>query len=267
MPKKFLCSWPGCSRVSPPLEPAQLARRGGFYFCPKHAQFKLARSKTPDELKKIKQTKSEIAKRYFELHPEIRLKLSGDMKKYYELHPEMRKIRGDTLRKTRGSSKDISRRQKALWEIPEYRRKITEACKKRFEDPGIRESHSKLMVKCFEDRQWAGSVKYYDGPQYCSKYTAELRERVRAWFGYVCLECGVPQNGNKLSIHHVWYNKKLCCDASPRSLVPLCASCHSKTSNLRADKRKECSEHFQNIIDTYYGGRCWFTREEMAAFK
>jgi hypothetical protein len=38
MPQIYRCSWPGCPKVSPPLEPAQLARRGGQYFCPEHAQ-------------------------------------------------------------------------------------------------------------------------------------------------------------------------------------------------------------------------------------
>ena len=38
MPQQYQCAWPGCQRVSPPLEPAQLARRGGVYFCPEHAQ-------------------------------------------------------------------------------------------------------------------------------------------------------------------------------------------------------------------------------------
>ena len=38
MPQQYHCSWPGCPRISPPLEPAQLARRGGQYFCPEHAK-------------------------------------------------------------------------------------------------------------------------------------------------------------------------------------------------------------------------------------
>jgi hypothetical protein len=267
MPKDFQCSWPGCSRISPPLEPAQLARRGGQYFCPVHAQFKLIRLKSSEEIEEIRRRSSETAKKYFELHPEIRLKISDKVRKYYKLNPEMRQIKGDALRKTRGSPEDASKRQKKLWENPEYRKKITEACRRQFDDPEKRAGHSKLVKKCFEDRQWMGSVKYYDGPQYCEKWTPELRERVRAWFGYRCVECGTPQNGKKLSIHHVWFNKKLCCDDSPRSLVALCASCHSKTSNLPGSKRNESSRHFQDIIDIDYDGRCWYMRDEMPALK
>jgi hypothetical protein len=173
------------------------------------------RSASSEDLERIRERRSEISREYFESHPEIRLKLSNSMKKYYESHPEMRQIKGNALNKARGSPEDASRRQKKLWESPEYRKKVTEACKKQFDGPEKRANHSKLMVKCFEDRQWMGSVKYYDGPQYCEKYTPELRERVRAWFGYMCIECGTPQNGKRLSVHHVWYNKKLCCDNSP----------------------------------------------------
>jgi hypothetical protein len=179
----------------------------------------------------------------------------------------MRQIRGDALRKTKRSPDVKSKRQKELWQDPEYRKRITEACKKQFMNAEDRIRHSKLMIKCFEDRRWMGSVKYYDGPQYCEKWTPELRERVRAWFGYRCVECGISQNGRKLSVHHVWYNKKSCCDDSPRSLVALCNSCHSKTSNVRSDKRKELSQHFQDIIDTDYDGRCWYTPDEMLALK
>jgi hypothetical protein len=117
--------------------------------------------------------------------------------------------------------------------------------------------------KRYVDQQWYGSVKYYDGPQYCEKWTENLRERVRAFFDYVCIECGTPQNGKKLSVHHVWYNKKLCCDDTPRSLVPLCGPCHNKTNT----NRDYWSNYFQEIIDTYYNGKCWMSREEFSEFK
>jgi hypothetical protein len=107
---------------------------------------------------------------------------------------------------------------------------------------------------------WYGNVRYYDGPQYCEKFNENLKERVRAFFGYRCVECGAPQSGRKLHVHHVHYNKKMCCDGTPRSLVPLCHKCHSKTT---AGDRAYWSSHFQEMIDMYYGGRCWLTIDEM----
>jgi hypothetical protein len=31
--------------------------------------------------------------------------------------------------------------------------------------------------------------------------------------------------------------------------------------------REYWSEHFQEMIDAYYDGRCWFTKEEMKKYK
>jgi hypothetical protein len=107
---------------------------------------------------------------------------------------------------------------------------------------------------------WYGNVRYYDGPQYCEKFNENLKERVRAFFGYRCVECGILQNGKKLDVHHVWYNKKACCDNTPRSLVALCHKCHSKSTT---GDRTYWSNHFQEMIDLNYNGKCWFTKDEM----
>jgi hypothetical protein len=110
---------------------------------------------------------------------------------------------------------------------------------------------------------WYGNIRYYDNP-YCEKWTAELRERVRAYFNYTCFECGTPQNGRKLNVHHIHYNKKTCCDGSPHDMVPLCPECHTKTNF----NRDYWEDHFVELL--YAGnpeGKCFFTREEMAAIK
>lgn len=107
---------------------------------------------------------------------------------------------------------------------------------------------------------WYGNISY--PPAYCEKWTAELRERVRAYFGYMCAECGTPETDRKLSIHHVHYNKKTCCDGSPRDLVPLCVSCHMRTN---IDK-EYWENHFTEMIYAYYNGKCFLTKEEMKKF-
>lgn len=109
---------------------------------------------------------------------------------------------------------------------------------------------------------WYGNVRYYEGPQYCEKWTKDLRERVRAYFGHKCFLCGQPQNGTALHVHHVWYNKRACCDDTPRSLVPLCIKCHNETT---FGDKKYFSNYIQELLDLYYDGKCWLTREEYAA--
>lgn len=95
---------------------------------------------------------------------------------------------------------------------------------------------------------------------YCPKFNKTFKERVRAYFGYECIECGTPQNGYKLHVHHVHYNKLSCCDPNvPKMFVPLCRSCHTKTNH---GNRDEWRQHFEQLIISYYGGCSYYTQEE-----
>jgi len=110
-------------------------------------------------------------------------------------------------------------------------------------------------------KAWYGGVSYDDSPQYCEKFNAKFKERVRAFRGYMCFECGIPQNGTKLHVHHVHYDKKMCCNGSPRDVVPLCTSCHSKT-NVNRDYWED---HFtERIYEHDPEGKCFFTKDEFS---
>lgn len=189
--------------------------------------------------------------------------------------------------------KKLSESHKGIPKSEETRRKLSEAMKKRIGSKNpcfgthLSEEHKKKIRDAIKGEKhpqfgkpisdetkikmserhlggyWYGNVRYYDGPQYCQKFNNNLKERVRAFFGGLCLECGKPQGKRKLDVHHVWYNKKACCDDTPRSLVPLCNSCHVKTNV----NREYWSDHFQEIVDTYYGGKCWLTKEEFEQYK
>ena len=45
--------------------------------------------------------------------------------------------------------------------------------------------------------------------------------------------------------------------------VSLCQSCHAKTNK----NREYWEQHFTEMINEYYGGRCYFLKEEMTAIK
>jgi hypothetical protein len=107
--------------------------------------------------------------------------------------------------------------------------------------------------------RWKGGVSY---EPYCPRFTKEFKERVRAFFGYQCIECGSLQCAELLHVHHVSFNKQSCCDSTLPLFVPLCRPCHSKTGHNREYWKK----YFTDIITHYYGGKCYFTKEEMAAF-
>ena len=152
----------------------------------------------------------------------------------------------------------------------EQRRKVSEAKKGKPSPkkgkqgkPHSAESRRKLSEAGLGGH-WYGNVIYYDGPQYCEKFTPEFKERVRAYRGRICFECGTPENGKKLHVHHVHYDKDMCCNGSPRDVVPLCGSCHSATNF----NRDYWEDHFTELIyNADPEGKCFFTKEEMRVYK
>jgi hypothetical protein len=139
-------------------------------------------------------------------------------------------------------------------------------------NPFFGKQHSELsLMRMVETRIggfWYGNVRYNYHPQYCELWTEKLRERVRAYRGYVCFECGKLQSENidrwgkikNLAVHHVHYNKKTCCDGSPYDLVPLCLACHAKTNKNKLFWEQRLTEKIYSLDQT---GKCFFTKEEM----
>lgn len=113
---------------------------------------------------------------------------------------------------------------------------------------------------------------YVDGRSnapYCQKWNPSLRRRVRAFFNNTCQMCGhVKQDGEPMmAVHHVNYRKDACCNERTEPLfVTLCPghsnrrSCHSVTNHDR-EYWKIC---FTQLIKNKYGGKCYFTKEEMS---
>lgn len=77
---------------------------------------------------------------------------------------------------------------------------------------------------------WQGGIS---SGQYCTKFNNMIKEEIREKYGRACLICGKTEgeNGRKLDVHHIDYNKEQGCEEHKWKLVPLCRSCHSKTSN------------------------------------
>jgi hypothetical protein len=180
-----------------------------------------------------------------------------------------------TIEKMRESHKGQKAWNKGISPPEKLRNQISETLKERCRDPEIRkqlkeqatgiypseETRLKLIESHMSGGFWYGNVKY-DDPKYCELWTEDFRERVRAYFNYICVECNTLQNGTKLSVHHVHYDKKTCCktgeDVKERRFVALCRSCHMRSNH----NRKQWEQHFTGIVDNYYGGKCYFTREE-----
>lgn len=87
--------------------------------------------------------------------------------------------------------------------------------------------------RCGENNPaWKGGISF---GRYCPKFNDAFKEQIREKFGRVCFLCPTTEeeNDEKLSVHHVRYNKDSLCDDSEQVFVPLCRSCHAKTNYNR----------------------------------
>ena len=128
---------------------------------------------------------------------------------------------------------------------------------------GIHCSHRcEGKARCGErSPQWKGGISF---EPYCILFNKEFKERVRAFWGNKCPVCGKTEDETGMAhcVHHVGYDKEVCCNDNERLFVPLCRSCHSKTNN----NREEWEEYFTYLIGIH-GGKCYYTKEEYNELK
>jgi hypothetical protein len=134
---------------------------------------------------------------------------------------------------------------------------------------------------------WFGKVTYNRPPRYCEKWK-DVNPRVHAFFNYKCVECGIPETNHSHIGHHVFYVKESCCwynedglyftnlnckdhpeldyfiGENPNYFVILCSTCHGKT-NGKFKNRKKWADHFRELIDMKFGGKCYFEKDEMGS--
>lgn len=200
-------------------------------------------------------------KQYLE-HPELKQLISEETRKRFQDPDYKERIVSNLLRynETPEGRKKRSDNTKKQFASLEARRLHGERARQRLETDDARRKIGEAVRKHYLDKEWYGSVRYYDGPQYCEKFNSEFRERVRAYWGYRCFECGMPQNGKKLSVHHVHYDKKMCCNGSPQDVVPLCGTCHTASNH----NRDYWEDHFTELLYSLNPeGKCFLTKEEM----
>lgn len=74
---------------------------------------------------------------------------------------------------------------------------------------------------------WKGGISF---EPYCSKFSRQLKKEIRGRDNHTCQLCNEKENGRKLDIHHIHYDRENC---KPH-LIALCRKCHSKT-NINRD--------------------------------
>lgn len=99
---------------------------------------------------------------------------------------------------------------------------------------------------------WQGGISF---EPYCEKFNYAFKEYIRAKFGRVCFLCPKTEeeNGQRLSVHHVNYDKEcLCNDNLTCQFVPLCVSCNSKANKNRRVWEAKVRTKMQNKLNGWY---------------
>lgn len=93
---------------------------------------------------------------------------------------------------------------------------------------------------------WQGGVSF---EPYCTIFSdEEYKQSLRDRDGNICLNCNKTedQEGRKLSLHHIDYDKMNC---KPKNLVTVCISCNTKANT----DREWHTEWYQRIMNKRYG--------------
>jgi hypothetical protein len=144
----------------------------------------------------------------------------------------------------------------------ETRRKMSEAQKGEknhnfgkhlSEETKKRQSESRIGKNCGENNpNWKGGISF---EPYCPKFNSQFKEYIREKFGRACFLCGKTETeeGQRLSVHHVNYNKQCGCDGDRTcQFVPLCRSCNSKVNFHREMWETKIKTEMRNTLNGWY---------------
>lgn len=124
---------------------------------------------------------------------------------------------------------------------------VCQYCHKEYEVRTFEENSKYCSLKCFglahrgeKASGWKGGIQFKPYPNY---FNEDLKESIRERDDRICQLCNktedeeLLENGQRLSIHHIDYNKDNC---NSENLISLCAKCHSKTQVQR--------EYWENLF-------------------
>ena len=109
---------------------------------------------------------------------------------------------------------------------------------------------------------WRGGSSF---EPYCEKFNNQFKECIRDRFNRLCFLCGMTEkeNGRKLDVHHVNYDKSCLCNDVDCEFVPLCQKCHVKTNGdreywesyimekLELERKKSKPKRIQGTLDDW----------------
>lgn len=159
--------------------------------------------------------------------------------------PEVRKKIAESKMGDKNPMKRLELRSRMMGDKNPMRRGFNNPMK----NPEVREKHRKIMnlpevidkKRHFreENGRWLGGISLKPWP---FEFDEPLKESIRERDDHICKipGCGKTeeQNGRKLGVHHIDYNKENC---HPSNLISLCCFCHGITNGNR--------EYWQAILE------------------
>jgi hypothetical protein len=166
-------------------------------------------------------------------------------------------------------SKNLRQENSTAWKDNEIKRKCAQ-CGDIFEIAPARLNQNrgkfcskKCMIEYLRGENspaWKGGISF---EPYCHKFNEEFKQYIRTKFGNVCFLCDKTEkeNGQKLSVHHVNYDKHCGCakteeekkaDDSSCQFVPLCVSCNSKVNGNRDKWEQYIKNKLRNKLNGWY---------------
>ena len=134
----------------------------------------------------------------------------------------------------------------------ETKRKISKAHKgKDYISKEVKQRLSAMYIG-ENNPNWRGGVSF---EPYCHKFNKVFKEYIRDKFGRKCFLCGKTEkeNGRKLCVHHVNYNKNCFCEEDVNcQFIPLCSKCHSKTNHNREYWKREITTKLHETINGWF---------------
>lgn len=141
----------------------------------------------------------------------------------------------------------------------ESRRKMSDSRRGKHPSKKTRKKMSNAR-KGKNNPNWHGGVSF---GKYCPKFNNAFKEYIRTKFGRVCFLCSKTEeeNGQKLSVHHVNYDKNCGCadtkedkkaDDEACQFVPLCVSCNTKVNSNRDKWEKRIKNKLRNKLNGWY---------------
>jgi hypothetical protein len=232
-----------------------------------------------------RQNHSKKINAFYREHPEARKEMSVKIKNWYAEHPEAREKQSKFMKQFYSDH-------------PETLEKIRESSITRFASKESRQKASDRTKKQYVDHKWYGDITYGERDKYCVLFNNEFKERCRAFYGYKSILSGEKATVKhfktkkliNLTIHHVYYQKKACCEWDEDTqgyyaMINLGTKQNPKIirHNIRGDPNKFVTltfaensmvnfdkirwiKLFEEMIEKQ-GGKCYFTKQEMKEWK